>query len=179
MPEAVTPPNPDHAGPAGQAPDPTLMTIDALRREITMLESLIDARLEADEALTVERIRRVDALMDRAEEMRQEQKLDTRAAVEAALNAQKEATAKMEKSVSEQIAALRVTFETSAAGLRSSFSDLKDRQTALESVRQGVTEQRTERRQLTTGMVAAIGLGVAFFTAMVAFLSFLVGAAGA
>lgn len=183
MPEAVTPPNPDqtdsgrHGNPQQTIPDPTLMTIDALRREIAMLESLINARLEAAETLTIERLAKVDALMNAAESQRVEQKSDTRAAIEAALEAQKEATHKMEVTTSEQIASLRENFETSLRGVHSNIADLKDRMTVLESIKQGANQQRTERRQVNTGTVAAIGLGVAAFTAMVAFLSFLVGAA--
>ena len=178
MTEAVTPPNPDQSGSGQPVPDPTLMTIDALRREIAMLENLIDSKLRAAENLTIERITRIDALMERAEDMRQEQKADTRAAVEAALDAQKEATHKMENTVSEQIASLRDNFETSIRGVQSNVADLKDRMTILESVKQGVTQQKSEHRQLTTGMIAAIGLGIAFFTALIAFLSFLAGSAG-
>lgn len=102
--------------------------------------------------------------------------MDTRAAVEAALNSQKEATHKMEVSVSDQITSLRENFETSIRGVHSSIADLKDRMTQLESIKQGVTEQRTEARQISAGVVAAIGVGVAVLLATLTVAGFIVGA---
>lgn len=174
MTEAVTPPNPaDTSDPKRSVPDPTLLTIDALRREIAMLENLTSVRLDAAEALIQERVLRIDALMERSEEMRQEQKSDTRAAVEAALESQKEATAKMEVAVSEQIASLRSNFETAIQGVLSNVADLKDRMTALESSRQGMVEQRAETRQVSSGVVAVVGISITILLAVLTIISFI------
>ena len=181
MTEAVTPPNPDqtnsgrHGNPPQSIPDPTLMTIDALRREIAMLENLLNTRLEANEELTQERFHRIDEALSHFEEQRKEQKVDTRQAVDAALEAQKEATHKMERSMDDQLQSLTANFETSHRGIQLSINDLKDRMTQLESVKQGMTQQRDETRQITSGQIATIGLGIAIFMAVLALVSFMAG----
>jgi len=178
VPEAVTPPNPDqsdsgrHGNPPQSIPDPTLMTIDALRREIAMLESLLNARIESNEDLTRERFHRVDQDLEHFESQRKEQKQDTKEAVDAALESQKEATAKMETSVSEQIASLRDNFETSLRGVHSNIADLKDRMTVTESVKQGIVEQRGESRAVSSTTIAALGVGIAAILAVLAVVSF-------
>jgi len=183
MPDAVTPPNPDqsgsgqHGAPPQSVPDPTLMTIDALRREIAMLENLLTSRIDAESELTRERFHRVDQTMDRGEGQRQEQKADTKAAVDAALASQKEATAKMESATGSQLASLRDNFATSIAAVQSNVADLKDRMTILESVNHGMTAQRSESRQVNAGTVAAIGVGVAILVAAMTVLSFVAGGA--
>lgn len=172
MSEAVTPPNPDQ----GQSvPDPTRLTIDALRREIAMLEELINARIEAAEALTVERFHRLDEDMHNFEDQRLEQKKDTREAVNSALEAQKEATAKMESSMASQISALKSNFDTSIRSIEATVADLKERMTITESVKQGAVEQKIETRQVTSGQIAALGAGIALFMAILALISFLAG----
>jgi uncharacterized protein YicC (UPF0701 family) len=174
--EAVTPPNPANANDASRSvPDPTLLTIDALRREIAMLENLVEAKINAAEKLTIERFTRIDALMDRAEEMRQEQKADTKQAVDAALDSQKEATAKMEMSVSDQLTALRANFETSLRGVQSNVADLKDRMTIAESVKQGQAEQKTEARHVSAGVIAAITFGITVLLAVFTMMAFVAG----
>ena len=173
MTEAVTPPNPaDSSDSQRSVPDPTLLTIDALRREIAMLSKEIDGKLEAIEKLNIERFNRIDALMERSEEMRQEQKSDTRSAVEAALDNQKEATHKMEKSVSEQISSLRTNLETTHNGLRDNIEDLKDRLTIQESIKLGAVEQRTETRHMSNTAIAVIGLA---FTGILVTLALVAG----
>lgn len=139
------------------APDPTLLTIDSIRREIAMVNEATAARFEAAEALTAERFHRVDENMGRAEALRKEQKADTKSAVDAALESQKEATAKMERSIAEQLSSIKANFETEIRSIRSSESDLKDRMTIVESIRQGQAEQRTETRQISAGWVGLIG----------------------
>jgi len=169
MAEAVTPPSN-----LGQStPDPTLMTIDALRREIAMLESSINSKLDGLEKIEQERFRRIDSLMEHFENLRKEQKVDTKLAVDAALESQKEATAKMEVSVSDQLTSLRTNFETSIRGVQSNIADLKDRMTSAESVKQGQFDQRTETRQITAGQIAVVGIGITVVLAMLAIISFI------
>ena len=181
MTEAVTSPNSDqsdagqHGNPPQSISDPTLMTIDALRREIAMLESLLNARLKAAEELTRERFHRVDQDLQHFEEQRREQKRDTQSAVDAALEAQKEATTKMERTVTDQIGSLKGNFDTSIRGIESALADLKDRMTVLESMKQGMQAHRTERREANSGQIAAIGVGIAILVAIVTVLGFAVG----
>ena len=166
MVEAVTPPNP--AGARSNGPDPTLLTIDSIRREITMLENLFDTRLLGMEDLIAARLLRIDQLLDRSEGQRIEQKNDTNAAVDAALASQKEATAKMEKSISDQIASLRANFETEIRSVHQTSADQKEALTRLESMKAGVLEQRTEGRAMSGTVTAVVGVGVSVILVLIA-----------
>lgn len=174
MAEAVTPPNPANNN-RETKPDPTLLTIDSIRREIAMLTAASESDVEALEKLMDEKFQSVDALMDRAEELRREQKADTAAAVSQALESQKEATTKMEKSISDQIASLRGNFETEMQSIRGSIGDLKDRMTVIESIKQGAVEQKTETRQVNAGLYAAIGVGTTILLVALTIAAFFVG----
>lgn len=184
MTDAVTPPNPADGSQASykggppvtkSEPDPTLLTIDSIRREIAMLENLGKERIDAAENLNKERFHSIDQLMERSEEQRREQKADTKEAVDAALNSQEQATHKMEKSISDQINSLRNNFEVSIRSVQSNVADLKDRMTILEAIKQGVAAQKQETRQATAGQIAAIGIGITVIMAILAVVSFAAG----
>ncbi len=153
-------------------PDPTILTLDALRREIAMLGEHVDTKLEASELVVKEKVRRLDSLLDNADELRREQKTDTNKAVEAALSAQKESSSKMEKSISDRIASLNSNFSTETNGIHNSISDLKDRLTILEAVKQGATEQRYERRQSVSSLYATISIIVTVVLAAMTIIAF-------
>lgn len=173
MTEAVTPPNPANpGGPSRADPDPTLQTIDALRREIAMLENLFDTRILDAEDLNKERFHSIDQLMERSEEQRREQKADTANAVSAALDSQKEATTKMEKSISDQISSLRGNFETEVRSIRGSLEDMKARLTTIESVKAGQVEQKQEHREISASTVAIIGAGLFLLNIIVGIVVF-------
>lgn len=175
MADAVTPPNPaDPSNRNGRnGPDPTLMTIDSIRREITMLADLVEAGFTAAENLNLERFHSVDQLMERSEEQRREQKSDTKAAVDAALDSQKEATSKMEKSIYDQIDALRRNFETSMGSIEQNVGGVKERLTILESVKLGQSEQKTEQRSITQGQLALLGAAITVGVVVVNVILFL------
>lgn len=147
---SATPANPADASGTRPVPDPTVLTTEALLREVGHLKELMDEKFVS-----------MAALMERAEEQRREQKLDTRSAVDAALQAQKEATSKMETSVSDQLSALRTNFDTSILSVITQLSDLKDRVTTIVSEKAGSQEQRIETRAITAGQIAAIGAAIA------------------
>lgn len=164
MTEAVTPPNPAGSD-RKNGPDPTLLTIDALRREIAMLSAQVLLQLDAANRLDSERFRAIDMQLVRSEDLRREMKLDTKAQVDAALEAQKEATH-----------SIRSNFDTSFQGLSTAIADLKDRLTILESVKLGQVEQKQESRQFNAGVVALIGLGVTVLLAVLTVSAFVAGA---
>lgn len=167
MAEATTPPNPADDSGSRPVPDPTILTTDALRREIAGLEKLIDTRLNGIEALNDEKFRSIQHQLDEADKQRLEQKGDTKAAVDAALTAQKEAITKTEASTADQIAQLNRTVDTKVEGLERSHSDLKDRVTVVESIKLGATEVKTEGR-LTVGMIATVAATIIGFLSLVA-----------
>ena len=159
------------AGARRPDPDPTVLTTQALFREIGTLRELFEQRIDALEAerdratvqsahrtkvlnrerveqftaqreLLNERITALRSLTDErfasAEHQRIEQKQDTKAAVDAALSAAKEAVkeqttasglsiSKSETATREQLAQQQQTFTTAIEGLRRSIDELKDR----------------------------------------------------
>jgi hypothetical protein len=151
-------------------PDPTLLTTAALQREIEAVKSLLrdkvearhteqlalvdllQSQIEALSAITTEKLNSVDKQFDLVERQRVEQKADTKAAVDAALIAQKEAVkeqtiaseksiAKSEASTNKQLEELSKTFVTANDAQSSALADAKDRIGRIENVKVGGTEQ--------------------------------------
>jgi hypothetical protein len=85
-----------------------------------------------------------------ANSSRERQSLDSRAALDAAFAAQKEAAAKAERSTAETIGTNADLFRASVGGLEVQLNDLKERVVKLEATRQG-------GRETLTGVYAAIG----------------------
>ncbi len=129
-------------------PDPTLLTTEALQREVNGLAHLVDSKLGGIQEVEKERFRRVDAQFDLVERQRVEQKKDTKDAVDAALTAQKEAVreqtiaseraiAKSETGTAKQLEQMGENFRTELSGIRTALDDLKERVGRVESVRAG------------------------------------------
>lgn len=142
-------------------PDPTVLTTEALQREIKALKELLEMRVIGVTALSNEKFRSVDQQLDLVERQRVEQKSDTKAAVDAALTAQKEAVkeqttasataiAKSESGTTEQLKQLSSSFSTALESQRREFADLKDRVGAIENNRIGGQESKA-------GLYAAVG----------------------
>ena len=72
-------------------PDPTVLTTQALYREVSSLRELIELRIEDLSGLLDEKFLRTEQQFELVERQRVEQKNDTKNAVDAALTAQKEA----------------------------------------------------------------------------------------
>lgn len=152
--------------------DPTVLTTQALTREITAVREVIEQKITALSDVQKEKFRAVAQQFTLIERGRKEQKEDTKAAVGAALSAAKEAvkeqTTASEKSItksetatSELLKQLNNTLTTEASALRREIGEVKDRVTALENQRLGAKEDRT-------ALYATIGVGV---TVLVAILS--------
>jgi hypothetical protein len=174
-------------------PDPTVLTTEALLREIAALRTLIDQRISSTEQLFEtkillgreggmalkellsnqinEKFASVDTQFQLVERQRVEQKQDTKAAVDAALAAAKEAVkeqttasdrsiTKSETATSEQLKQMNVTFTTAVAGIATPISDLKDRVTALEAVRLGARENRSDSRDDRGESRANMAIGI-------------------
>lgn len=157
------------------SPDPTLLTTEALQREVASLERLLEQRVGAVLVLLEQRIKgivetraqefktvdekfaAVQQGLNLVEQQRVEQKKDTKDAVDAALTAQKEAVseqttasersiAKSEAATTKSIEQLQETFTTALEGQRREIGDLKERVAAAESNRTGREAQTTEHR---------------------------------
>lgn len=119
-------------------PDPTFLTTQNLRREVQGLQELIALRIEGLSSIMEEKFRAVDQQLALVERGRVEQKEDTKAAVDAAFTAQKEAvkeqttafataTGKSETAIFKAVDQLSEMFASSVEALRRAIDEVKER----------------------------------------------------
>lgn len=174
--------------------DPTLLTTEALRREIALLDASItrrmasleaelDSRLGSTEKLVNEKFASVDKQFEMLGVLREQGHEATETAVSAALQAQKEAVAKSEASTAKQLEQLTVTFEARVESLRRSIDENKDRLASearelraaiglVDSKANSYAQQRRgadASRSLTFALIAAIVGVTGVILAIVAF----------
>jgi hypothetical protein len=140
-------------------PDPTVLTTEALHREIRHLDELMATKLAAAEALTAERFRGMELLVQLVENRRVEQKKDTSAAVDNALAAAKEAVSKESVSVTNELSALR-----------RELGDVKERVGAVEA-------QKVGAREGQGGVYAAAGFVLVLLSVAAVVVAFVAGGA--
>jgi hypothetical protein len=152
-------------------PDPTVLTTEALMREIGALRELMTTLLAGEQRITEEKFRSIDTQFEMVERQRVEQKKDTKDAVDAALAAAKEAVreqttasersiAKSETATAEQLKQLGTTFTTAIDSLRRDNDDLKARTGKIESIKEGAKESNAT-------LYAVLGLAIAVITIVV------------
>lgn len=152
-------------------PDPTVLTTDALRREIKASTDLTNAKLDAlgqrmdtkidgNARLSEERHNVTRRELIAIEERRLEHKKDTKDTVDTAFAGAEKAIAKSERAAADQI-----------KSVESSVGDLKDRVLRLETQQQTKTETHSDSRS-NVGMVVGI-LGAIFgFISLIAAVVF-------
>lgn len=175
--------------------------VEARQREMVVAQELSEAKLRGEINLTAQRFDAFTNQLELIERQRVEQKSDTKAAVDAALIAQKEAVqeqtiasglsiAKSEAATAKQLDQQSVTFTTAISGVTKtssdqkdafniSIGDLKERLSALdlkvgaiESTKAGAIEVRTERRADNMQAIALVAIAASLFGgALVAILS--------
>lgn len=158
------------------SPDPTVLTTEALQREIAALKELVEFRIRALNDLrtselgseiskTNERFTAINSELESIERQRVEQKADTKAAVDAALISQKEAVkeqtlaseraiAKSEAATTKSIEQLGDKFDTSVDGLRRESADLKSRLTTAEAT---TRSEAHSREGIQSWQIAVVG----------------------
>lgn len=125
-------------------PDPTVLTTEALHREVNALQVLLRIEMHALKEFFTEKLQTM-------EEYRIEQKNDTKAAVDAALQAAKEAVkeqtlssdraiSKSEAGTSKQIDQQGLLINTATSGLNDKIDDIKQRITTIEGRSKGSSE---------------------------------------
>jgi hypothetical protein len=171
--------------PSPPVPDPTLLTTENLRREISNLKELTDTKfagindlfsseLEKLASVTSERFTAVGAQFTERDTRTDQRAGDTKLAVDAAFAAAKEATAKIEAGFTKSIDGQQELMNTNTKASDEKISDLKDRITAIESRTQGLGAARSEGRDnqndtrgFVFGMVGmVIGMGALILTVM-------------
>lgn len=184
-------------------PDPTILTTQALYREVAALKELVEQRITAldtrvqvmCDALTAEvhvaianRDQLDDVKADKVqqqftlmEQQRREQKSDTQAAVQAALTAQKEAITKSEASTTKQIDQMGSAFAAAIDARVKATDDNKDRLVELErTMRRDIALVDTKANALNQQKVGATdtrAFGIAALAAFVGVLSIILAVA--
>jgi tetrahydromethanopterin S-methyltransferase subunit G len=149
-------------------PDPTVLTTQALLREIAALKELVLARLDGLDRLFEEKFETLEA-------SRLEQKKDTQDAINAALTAQKDAVTKSEAAVGKQLEDQQKASNTAINDLRRSIDDLKERIGEVAQTVNGSVQQRIGARDDRTALYATIGILVTVLLAAIAVVGVIVG----
>lgn len=123
-------------------PDPTILTTEALNREISNVRELLKQDIESLGALVEEKFRSVDKQFELIENQRVEQKTDTKAAVVDALAAAKEIVREQSANFKEQLTQITLTFSTALAGLTKQVDDMKERVAKIEAIKIGGNEAK-------------------------------------
>jgi hypothetical protein len=188
--------------PTNPVPDPTFLTTQALYREVAALRELFDqrisslnttsdARMTTLETVFSERLtawqKAIGGQFDIIERQRVEQKTDTKQALDAALQAAKDAVAlqteasdkaiaKSETATNKALDQLSITFNTATDSLRRELGELKERvvdnDRAASSFANGVAGANTQRLESRQEMQWSIGtviaIGAALFSSAIA-----------
>ncbi len=150
--------------------DPTVLTTEQLLREIARLERLMETQISGLRDLIGEKFISVETQFALIERQRVEQKKDTKDAVDAALAAAKEAVkeqttasdrsiTKSETATSEQLKQLLATFTTATSGITDNISDVKERISRIETLKQGTTQNWG----LLVGAISLVALVITTF----------------
>jgi hypothetical protein len=138
-------------------PDPTVLTTEASSRLEATLRDFIKTEIRHQNDLFVSVVARIEMRLDLLDGRTAEQKSDTKAALDAALAAQKEAVAsqtesanksidKSETATTERIKGVEALLATSTKATDDKITDLKDRVIAIEAVKLGTVEQTANMR---------------------------------
>jgi hypothetical protein len=170
-------------------PDPTVLTTQALYREVSALQELIEQSIRGTREVIDQQFYKVEQQFELVERQRVEQKKDTKDAVDAALTAQKEAVreqtsasersiAKSEAATNKQLEQLATTFSNTQASLLARIDELKERivdvDRKAESVAQqkvGAKEERIVVREDRTGSLGLVSIGISVLFLMIGFVS--------
>ena len=154
--------------------DPTSRTLQTVHREVETLGDKMETLFEGAQRLTNEQFVAVELQFTLVERLRVEQKADTKAAVDAALTAQKEAVkeqttasdraiAKSETAMTKQLEQLIVTFTTAISGVTDTIDGVKERVGKVEGIRQGGKDATAAMYALGGFVIAVVpAIGVLF-----------------
>jgi hypothetical protein len=157
-------------------PDPTVLSTQALFREIAGLKELMEQRLKASDSLMVEKFHSIETQFQLIERQRLEQKKDAKDAIDAALAAKNEAVknqtessekaiAKSENSTKEILNQQNNTFSTAHDALLRGINELKERIIAIEQQRLGAKEDRG-------GLYSSIGMITLLISSIIGIITF-------
>jgi hypothetical protein len=131
-------------------------------REIGLLRSLMDVRMQGMTQIEDEKFARVERQLQLVELQRVEQKQDTKAAVDAALAAQKEAARDQTLASDKAIEKSEATFAAAIGAVNTAVNDLKERVTKIEARAVGGRAAYGDLFLVMGIVIAGIGLVVGF-----------------
>jgi hypothetical protein len=167
-------------------PDPTILTTQALEREVENLREMVEREVAGLKELVFDRLKGQGLLCDEkfraigdqftfVESLRLEQKKDTKDAVDAALTAQKEAVSKSETGMTGRLEQLSVTFTTTVESLRREMGDMKDRIIEVDRKAEASAQQKIGAKEDRTGLYAGIATIVVILSVVFAVIAILIG----
>jgi hypothetical protein len=169
-------------------PDPTILTTEASARLEKALRAQILSEVAHLNVLFSEKFAAMQMQLSMIDARTAEQKSDTKAALDAALAAQKEAVAsqtasfnkendKTEKAATERIKSVETLLTTSTRSTDDKISDIKDRVIAIEAVKLGAVEgaasihsNSNDTRSMVTSIISVISVIIAAASAIIAIL---------
>jgi hypothetical protein len=192
-------------------PDPTVLTTAALQREVVTVRELmkvqfegyekaisllqaqadkvpsiavIEERVIAQGKIVDEKFRSIAIQFSERDTRTEQTSRDSKVAVDAALQAAKEAVAEQNKSsalaiakseaaTAKQIDQLGVAFSATTSGITDKIDDIKDRIATLERAATGIVGQVSGRHETwgsISGVIGVIGIIIAAFIGVLAFL---------
>jgi hypothetical protein len=183
-------------------PDPTILTTQQLNREVASMKELFDTRLgamdkavgllqaQANRSPTIgevyaqheERFKAIAQQFSERDTRTEQTSRDSKVAVDAALQAQKEsvnaqnisnaqAIAKSEAAFTKQIDQIGNLIQTMAKGIDDKIDDMKERITTIESRGQGIVQQKQDTQNVWGYVIGAIGVICVVITVVVLLLS--------
>jgi type VI protein secretion system component VasK len=152
-------------------PDPTVLTTQALYREVSALQELIEQSIRGTREVIDQQFYKVEQQFELVERQRVEQKKDTKDAVDAALTAQKEAVreqtsasersiAKSETATTKQIDQLAATFTNSFASFQVRLDELKERIVEVDRKAESPAQRAIGAKEDRSGLYAGVGVMV-------------------
>lgn len=108
-------------------PDPTVLTTAALRHEIAAIREMFESGMKAMDSLFVARLEKIEVQFHERDLRFDRVALEEKAAMSAALMAQKEAASKAELSFTKQIDQMHMLLNTITSANSDKIGDLKSR----------------------------------------------------
>lgn len=136
-------------------PDPTILTTEALHREIGHLREHVDQKFESHGQLDGEKLARIEQRFRDRELLVSAEFAASKEAVVNALASSKEAVAKSEDMFRGQIAELRRTADATNRSLEKEIGAIKDRVTIIEALDRG-EEKKAAGISSTTALAISV-----------------------
>jgi alkyl sulfatase BDS1-like metallo-beta-lactamase superfamily hydrolase len=145
-------------------PDPTVLTTEALKREVDNIKDLMEIRLNAAKALQDEKFRFIELQFTERDVRMDQTSRDAKLAIDAALQAAKEAVGKSEVSTAKQIDELKGRMQSEFKSTDDKINEVKERISRSEGEGFGIWRS-SKNNQWSVGVMVSVGIAL-FSTAV-------------